>query len=162
FAYARTRHDAHPQPSAVYTLVRTTHASDLSPGQDPEIQHRFTYSDGFGRVVQEKSQAPPAGGDRRWIGSGWTIFNNKGNPARRYEPFFTGTQDFEFARRGGVSSIVFYDPLERVAGVLHPNHTYERRDFDPWRKESWDPNDTVLLNPGTDPTLGSFFQRLLP
>ena len=24
----------------------------------------------------------------RWVGSGWTIFNNKGKPVRQYEPFF--------------------------------------------------------------------------
>ena len=33
----------------------------------------------------------------RWIGSGWTIFNNKGKPVRQYEPFFTASHDFEFA-----------------------------------------------------------------
>jgi hypothetical protein len=25
----------------------------------------------------------------RWVGSGWTVFNNKGKPVRQYEPFFT-------------------------------------------------------------------------
>ena len=32
----------------------------------------------------------------RWVGSGWTIFNNKGKPVRQYEPFFTDTHRFEF------------------------------------------------------------------
>ena len=32
----------------------------------------------------------------RWVGSGWTIFNNKGKPVRQYEPFFSATHRFEF------------------------------------------------------------------
>ena len=32
----------------------------------------------------------------RWVGSGWTIFNNKGKPVRQYEPFFSDTHRFEF------------------------------------------------------------------
>ena len=35
-------------------------------------------------------------------------------------------------------------PLERVVATLHPNHTWEKVVFDPWRQESWDVNDTVL------------------
>ena len=33
--------------------------------------------------------------------------------------------------------------------------------FDPWRQESWDANDTVLIpNPSADSDVGSFFSRL--
>ena len=49
--------------------------------------------------------------DPRWVGSGWTIFNNKGKPVRQYEPFFSPTHAFEFARTVGVSPMLFYDPL---------------------------------------------------
>ena len=58
----------------------------------------FSYSDGFGREIQHKGQAAAGpvtdGGpdvEHRWIGSGWTVFNNKGKPVRKYEPFFTAT-----------------------------------------------------------------------
>src|SRR5262249_18095830 len=161
FAYARTRNATQPKPAAVYTLSRVTHASDLTAGQESEVLHRFTYSDGFGRIIQEKGQAAPEPhGEPRWIGSGWTIFNNKGNPVRHYEPFFSSTHEFEFSRRAGVSSVVFYDALDRAAGTLHPDHTYERTNFDPWRQESWDVNDTLLLNPQEDTVLADFFLRL--
>ncbi|MGH8646446.1 MAG: RHS repeat-associated core domain-containing protein [Gammaproteobacteria bacterium] len=97
----------------------------------------------------------------RWVGSGWTVFNNKGKPVRQYEPFFTDTHRFELDVRIGVSPVLFYDPVERVIATLHPNHTWEKVVFDPWRQETWDVNDTVLVaDPRTDPDAGDFFRRL--
>ena len=97
----------------------------------------------------------------RWVGSGWTVFNNKGKPVRQYEPFFTDTHRFEFDVRIGVSPVLFYDPVERVVATLHPNHTWEKVVFDPWRQETWDVNDTVrVADPKTDPDVGDFFRRL--
>ncbi|HKM53948.1 MAG TPA: SpvB/TcaC N-terminal domain-containing protein, partial [Isosphaeraceae bacterium] len=168
FAYDRTRDSAQPQPAAVYTLVRETHAADLRPGQQTKVQHSFSYSDGFGREIQKKIQAEPGpiakGGpdvNPRWVGGGWTIFNNKGKPVRKYEPFFSASHTFEFANVVGVSSILFYDPVERVVATLHPNQTYEKEVFDPWRQATWDVNDTVLQSdPAQDPDVGDFFRNL--
>jgi YD repeat-containing protein len=156
-AYRRTRETAAPRPSVVYALVRETHDADLAPGQRTKVQHSFAYSDGFGREIQRKVQAEPGplaeNGpviDPRWVGSGWTIFNNKGRPVRQYEPFFADTHHFEFARIVGVSPILFYDPPERVIATLHPNHTHEKVVFDPWRQATFDVNDTVTSDPRTD------------
>ncbi len=96
----------------------------------------------------------------RWVGSGWTIFNNKGKPVRKYEPFFDDTHAFKFGQQVGVSPILFYDPVERVVATLHPNHTWEKVVFDPWRQTSYDVNDTVTFDPKTDPDAGEFFNRL--
>ena len=168
FAYHRTKSDPDPQPAVVYTLARETHDTDLESGQQTKVQHSFSYSDGFGREIQKKIQAEPGplveGGSEvspRWVGSGWTIFNNKGKPIRKYEPFFTDTHCFDFAKIVGVSPILFYDPVERVVATLHPNHTYEKVVFDPWQQETWDVNDTVLMaDPKTDADVGDFFSRL--
>lgn len=165
--YARL-HDP-DRPVFAAALARETHAADPLPPDGLKIRSEFSYSDGFGREIQKKIQAEagPAGDGRtavnpRWVGSGWTIFNNKGRPVKQYEPFFTATHEFEFARRQGVSSTLFYDPLERVVATLHPDHTYEKVVFNPWRQETWDANDTILINdPKTDPHVGGFF-RLLP
>jgi RHS repeat-associated protein len=153
FAYFRTRDQPNPLPPVVYTLARETHGSNLEPGAQTKIQHSFSYSDGFGREIQKKIQAEPGplvqGGSvvsPRWVGSGWTIFNNKGKPVRQYEPFFTDTHRFEFARIVGVSPILFYDPVGRVVATLHPNHTYEKIVFHPWRQAIYDMNDTVSAN----------------
>ncbi len=168
FAYRRTQDDPQPQPAVVYTLARETHDADLAAGEKTKVQHGFSYSDGFGREVQKKVQAEPGplaeGGpdvSPRWVGSGWTVFNNKGSPVRQYEPFFSATHRFEFDVRVGVSPVLFYDPAERVVATLHPNHTWEKVVFDPWRQETWDVNDTVLAaDPRTDPDVGEYFERL--
>ncbi|MEW6667898.1 MAG: SpvB/TcaC N-terminal domain-containing protein [Thermodesulfobacteriota bacterium] len=166
FQYQRTRNDPAPQPAVVYAIARETHAADLEPGQATRIQHSFSFSDGFGREIQKKIQAEPGplieGGPEvapRWVGSGWTIFNNKNKPIRQYEPFFSPTHRFEFARTVGVSPILFYDPVSRVVATLHPNHTYEKVVFDPWRQTSWDVNDTVTLDPRNDENVKGFFVR---
>lgn len=181
FAYSRTKNTANPEPAVVYTLARETHEADLAPGQQTKIQHSFSFSDGFGREIQKKIQSEPgpvpqrdAGGkiivgtdgqpervanevSPRWVGSGWTIFNNKGKPVRQYEPFFTDTHRFEFDVRIGVSPVLFYDPIERVVATLHPNHTYEKVVFEPWQQKAYDVNDTVTFEPQSDEDVKGLF-----
>jgi RHS repeat-associated protein len=157
------------QPICAATLARETHASAPLPPQGLKIQLSFNYSDGFGREIQKKIQAEPgslveAGPvvNLRWVGSGWTIFNNKGKPVRQYEPFFSATHDFEFAAIHGVCSILFYDPAERVVATLHPNHTFEKVLFDPWQQTTYDVNDTCAPrnqqtgDPRNDPDIGGY------
>ena len=184
FAFANSRDAATKLAPTVYTLVRESHASDLAEGQLTKIQHSFSYSDGFGREIQKKIQAEPGpvperdatgaiilGPDgrpqmsqdskTRWVGTGWTIFNNKGKPVRQFEPFFTEKHQFESDVKIGVSSILFYDPPGRVVATLHPNHTWEKVVFDPWYQESWDVNDTVDIDdPTLDEHVGDYFKRL--
>jgi len=169
------------QPAVTATIARETHVSDLAAGQESLLQVSFSYSDGFGREIQKKFQAEPGRLDPldsssaqlnpRWVGSGWTVFNNKGKPVRQYEPFFSATQGFEFGVIQGVSPVLFYDPAERVIATLHPNHTYEKVRFDPWRQTTYDVNDTVAtfdlatrvasdLSPAADADVGGFFKRL--
>jgi RHS repeat-associated protein len=178
-AYWREPDPNRKPPAVAATLARETHVSDLQ-GQQSKIQVSLSYSDGFGREIQKKIQAEPGpvpqrdangkiivGTDGqpqmtanevspRWVGSGWTVFNNKGKPVRQYEPFFTDTHRFEFEPKIGVSPVLFYDPVERVVATLHPNHTWEKVVFDPWRQETWDVNDTLLLDPQLDPLLKGF------
>ena len=175
--FRRTR-QAHPndpttwQPACGATLARETHASAPLPPQGLKIQLSFSYSDGFGREIQKKIQAEPGPLDvnephapivnPRWVGSGWTIFNNKGKPVRQYEPFFSATHGFEFNAIHGVSPVLFYDPAERVIATLHPNHTYEKALFDPWRQITYDVNDTCASrgaqtgDPRTDPDIRGY------
>ena len=156
------------QPVRVAVLARETHVSDLAPGQESRIERRFSYSDGFGREVQRKAQAAAgpvtAGGPEvvhRWIGSGWTVFNNKGNPVRQYEPFFTAVHGFEFARAVGVSPVLFYDPVGRVVATLAPDDGYAKTAFDPWYQDAWDAADTVLLDPRSDPDVAGYARGYL-
>lgn len=166
--YADSKNDVNPKPVAIATLMRETHDADLAPGHQTRIQHTIAYSDGFGREVQKKIIAEPgptgAGGSAttpRWVGTGWTIFDNKGHTVRQYEPFFSTTSAFEFASATGVSPILCYDPLGRLVARMYPNHSYDKTVFSPWRQMTWDVNDTVAVtDPRDDPDVGPFFRRL--
>src|ERR1035437_5279627 len=158
-------------PPFAATIARETHVSDLTTGQQTKVQITFSYSDGFGREIQKKIQADPGPVvdkgpifNPRWVGSGWTIFNNKGKPVRQYEPFFSQLakgHQFEFGVQVGGSPLPCYHPAGRAVATIHPNHTYEKVVFDPWQQISWDVNDTVLqTDPTTDPDVGDFFQLL--
>lgn len=172
------------EPPCVATIARETHVSDLAKHQTSRLQIALAYSDGFGREIQRKIQAEPgpvptrdargrilldADGrpamtatttSPRWVGSSWTIHDNKGAPVRQYEPFFSDTHRFEFGVAVGVSAVVFRDPVGRVIATLHPNHTYEKVVFDPWRQTTWDVNDTCAPrgdqtgDPRSDPDIG--------
>ncbi len=184
-AYFREPDSASKPPAFAATLARETHVGEPLPPGGLRIQTSFSYSDGFGREVQKKVQAEPgpvpvrdAGGtivvdadnqpqmtpndvSPRWVGSGWTVFNNKGKPVRQYEPYFTDTHRFEFDVRIGKSPVLFYDPVSRVVATLHPNHTWEKVVFGPWQQVTWDVSDTVLVaDPDADPDVGDFFERL--
>jgi RHS repeat-associated protein len=161
--FRRTR-DAYPldptkwEPVFAATLARETHAAAPLPPQGLRIQIRFSYSDGFGREIQHKAQAEPGTSPGvRWVGSGWTIFNNKGKPIQKFQPFFDDTHKFRFGRKAGVSKTLFYDAPERIVATLHPNHSYEKTVFDPWRQANYDVNDTIKLDPGTDDDVKGFF-----
>jgi hypothetical protein len=152
----------HGRPAVVRTLARERHRA-----ADTRWQESYAYSDGFGREIQRKTVAEPGpltvGGQnvaQRWVGSAWVVCNNKGKPFRQYEPFFTATSAFEINQQG-VARTLGYDPVGRVVATLRPDHTWEKVTLDPWRQESWDANDTVLVaDPAADRDVGDVFARM--
>ena len=154
-AFERTQSQADPQAAVIHTLARETHDADLASGERTRIQLTFSYTDGFSREIQKKTQAEPGpvpkrdgrgkivvGPDGqpemtasdvspRWVGSGWTVFNNKRKPVRQFEPFFTDTHRFELDMKIGVSPVLFYDPAERVVATLHQT---TREILQSWRR----------------------------
>jgi RHS repeat-associated protein len=153
-------------PAFSATLAREHHVAD--PDDTGAIQLTIQYADGAGDALQQKVRVAPGpivdGGptvDPRWVGSSWTILDNKGQAVRIYEPFFSATHEFEFARKEGVSSVVLYDALGRSVGNLQPGHAYEKIVYGPWRHEAWNAGDTVLRSdPRTDPDVGDWLARL--
>jgi RHS repeat-associated protein len=168
------------QPASVYTVTRQRHGAD--PGA---LEVAVSYSDGFAREVQTRRRAAPgpvprrdaaghfltdANGapvltagdvDPRWTVSGWKVYDNKGNPVRQYEPFFSDTHQYEAPVELGVSSVLCYDPAQRVVAVIHPDHTWEKTLYAPWYQQNWDCSDTVAIpNPGADPDVGEYIGRL--
>jgi RHS repeat-associated protein len=164
-------YDLEQIPVCAAAIARKQHVSDLAgqPLTLNDVQVSFVYSDGFGREAQSKVQAEPGPTDPnvpnspmlnpRWVGTGAKVYNNKGKPVRQYEPFFTATYEFGI-EQWGVSSTLFYDPVERVVATLHPNQTWEKVVFDPWQQQTFDVNDTVTFDPKTDADVSGFLTRL--
>jgi RHS repeat-associated protein len=148
-AYDLLRWQTAQKPTFVHAFAREQHGPS-----NPRFQESYAYSDGFGRVAMQKVQAEPGevpGStgtvNPRWVGTGRTVFNNKGNPVKQYEPFFSATSDFEDEDAivaTGVTPIVHYDPLDRVIRTELPDGSESRVEFDPWRQVSFDPNDAVV------------------
>ena len=188
-ATTRIVYDLDHVPACTAAILRETHVSDLEPGAASRMQVSFSYSDGFGREIQKKAQAEPGpvprrgadgrivvgadghpetvdGGDApRWVGSGWTVNDNKGRPVRRFEPFFSDTHALDADLRIGVSPWLFYDPIGRLVATLRPDHAFEKVVFDPWQQATYDVNDTVVGADGStdardDPDVGGFLARL--
>ena len=149
-------------------------------------QETYSYSDGSGHEVMRKVPAGPglaptrdsqgalvhdtngklvfSESTRRWVGTGRTVFDNKGNPVKQYEPFFSGTYEYEDETElveYGVTPILRYDALDRLVRTDLPNGTFSKVVFDPWTQTTFDPNDTVEeslwyqarkgLDPAADP-----------
>ncbi len=164
----RVEYDLHAwttagQPVFVHMLSREQHGAG-----NPRWQESYHYTDGSGRAVMTKIQAEPGpvpvlDGDghvvrnpdgsaqtrnvsSRWVGSGRTVFDNKGNPVKQYEPFFSDTFAYEAETEiveWGVTDIVRYDPLGRRIRTDQPDGTHTQVVFDAWTQETWDENDTV-------------------
>ncbi len=130
-------------PARASTTLRTVHGGS-------DFLYRHAYSDGAGNLVQEKVSAEPGdvdgvATDPRWVGTGRTVFNNKGLPARQYEPYFSATEECEFddeASAAGVSSTVYYDPVGRARKVALPSGCLRKVTFTPWEQAFHDENDT--------------------
>jgi len=154
--------DYKPRPNYVKTRVRETHYY-ADPQHQTKWQELYTYSDGSGHEVLKKAQAEPGEAlyiqddghlatidtspALRWVGNGKVILNNKGNPVKQYEPYFSVTPSFDDEKAMteiGVTSIIHYDPPGRAFRTDHPNKTFAKVVFTPWQQISYDTNDTVI------------------
>ena len=143
------------KPNFVHAYAREQHGAS-----NPRWQESYVYINGHGGVAMSKAQAHPGkalqvnpdgtvsevDANSRWIGNGRTILNNKGNPVKQYEPFFSTTFEYEdekALREIGSTAIVLYDAIGRKVRTLFPNGTFARNEFDAWMQRIFDVNDTV-------------------
>lgn len=129
-------------------------------GNNGRILTSIAYSDGFGRDLQSKVKADAgtaffvnADGSietevssDRWLTSGHTVYNNKGNPVKQYEPYYLNTYEYvnnEILNQFGVSATLYYDPLQRVICTETAKGFLTKVEFNPWSQKNYDENDTV-------------------
>jgi RHS repeat-associated protein len=155
-------------PPVAATMVRAEHFA-VNPAAPVHVS--FEYSNGLGRVEMTKVQAEPGLAQRvrvlpnhditietvdtaalvpprlRWLGTGRRVVNNKGNPVKQYEPFFSATHLFENQAElveSGVTTLHAYDAVGRVTRIEYPDATFSRVEYAGWRVTDHDRNDTVL------------------
>lgn len=136
-------------PACACTILREQHVRELAAGAASPLQVALEYSDGLGTAIVRKIQAEPevAGQPLRWVATGKVIFNNKGNPVKQYEPYFSAAaigHRFEEPEAAGVATVVYYDAIGRIVRREMPDGSFERDEFSPWHVRSFDRNDTVL------------------
>ncbi|MBN8586487.1 MAG: OmpA family protein [Ignavibacteria bacterium] len=155
------------KPAVVASILREEH---YSVNQNSPLQISFEYSNGLGKVAMKKVQAEPGIAKKvivnsdntysvteintsnsapkllRWLGTGKTILNNKGNPVKQYEPYFSVTcqyEDFKELVESGVTPVLYYDALGRLIKTDMPDATFTKVEFDSWKQVIYDQNDTV-------------------
>jgi RHS repeat-associated protein len=173
FVYDFDAYKNHKKPAVVASIVRETHHRKNKTTLNPEskLQLSFEYSNGLSKVIMKKVQAEPGeakeailNNDKsvnivlhdtdklnpkqlRWIGNGRSILNNKGNPVKQYEPFFSVSPKFEDEKElveKGVTPIMYYDAMSRLIKTEMPDGTFSKVEFDSWQQTVFDANDNVI------------------
>jgi RHS repeat-associated protein len=142
------------EPNYIHSKVREEHYSITNANSQAAVwQESYEYSDGGGAVILAKVQTKEGtiGTDttvvKRWIGNGRTVIDNKGNPIKQYEPYFSNTHEYESEAvfvGVGVSPILYYDAAGRNVRTVLPNDTFVKVEFDAWKTAEYDANDTIL------------------
>ncbi|WP_437962143.1 SpvB/TcaC N-terminal domain-containing protein [Sorangium sp. So ce119] len=155
------------EPVFSHELRRERHGA-----ANTRFRETYVYSDGSGREAMKKESAEPgpapvldadghlvreadgsarvAPAHPRWVGTGRTVYDNKGNVVKKYEPYFSSTfayEDEDEIVEWGVTPILRYDPLGRLVRTDHPNGTHTRLVVTAWRRERWDENDCIAGTP---------------
>ncbi|HTR28754.1 MAG TPA: SpvB/TcaC N-terminal domain-containing protein, partial [Puia sp.] len=150
-----------PQPNYTTTVTRETHYN-ADPQHQTKAQESYTYFDGANQELLTKKQATPGEAlqlnpdgttsvintfpNLRWVGNGRKILNNKGNPVKQYEPYFSVSPGFDDEKEMvelGVTSILHCDPLGRVIRTDAPDQTFSKVEITGWEQKTFDQNDTV-------------------
>jgi RHS repeat-associated protein len=150
------------KPVWVRTQSRETHGDSQTRWLE-----RISYFDGLGNTLLDKVSAESglaperdqngelvfdngelviSHADPRWVGTGRAFLDNKGNPVKQYEPYFSSTDAYEAeaeVREQGVTPLLHYDPLGRLVRTDFPDDTFSKVEHTPWKEVAWDRNDTA-------------------
>jgi len=145
----------HRKSNFVHVFAREKHGVN-----NPRWQEKYVYSNGGRGVAMVKAKVhagkalkvnhdgtvAEVDADPRWVGNGRRILNNKGNPVKQYEPYFSTTHEYEDEKtllEIGVTPIFYYDPIGRNIRTLFPNDTFTKVEHNPWMQKVFDANDNV-------------------
>ena len=148
------------QQSTIFELLQAALAA--------RILQSISYYDGEGELLQRKLKAEN-GSDcylynadtgtvtendtglsvsNRWLTSGQTVYNNKGEVVRQYEPYYIDTTQYvedDALSSVGASPINYYDPLGRATHAITEKGFLLWTRWSAWEVQAWDANDAFLL-----------------
>jgi RHS repeat-associated protein len=144
FAWADRR-----QPPSALGIRRSDYVHAEPATVETALQTGITYSDGLGRIVENRLRTEPStGAEQRWIVSGQVTYNNKALVTERYLPYFSPGPDY--TREPGLlaalpgPTVLHYDPLGRLIRTDTPKGFFSATVYSPWAVTSYDEDDTVL------------------
>ncbi|EEJ2305795.1 hypothetical protein YI53_003915 [Salmonella enterica subsp. enterica] len=149
----------------VYSVQLT--ADNYPDKAEQQTQIALSYSDGFGRSLQQCGRVAPGPAwhreddgevdttgvtaDPRWVVSGRMEYDNKGQPVRQYRPYFL--DDWQYVvdsslRTQGYSDTLYYDAAGRHIRTVTAAGHLQRITYYPWFTVAEDENDTEGLSDG--------------
>lgn len=157
-------------PDRTVMQAREQHYYADTANATPVWHTVHTYSDGSGHEVLTKSQTAPGlapernaqgklvfengalkykntGDQLRWAANGRTIYNNKGNAVKQYEPYFDSTPEYNTEQELvslGFTPVLYYDAAGRLVRTELADGTLTYSEFDAWTTKAYDQNDAVL------------------
>jgi RHS repeat-associated protein len=181
FVYDLAAFQTSGSPVVAASILREEHFKD---NPNSAVMLSFEYSDGFNRLVLKKGQAEPGlakqvtpgPGDTvtiievdttpelRWVGTGRTIVNNKGNAVKKYEPYFSVTHRFESNKElveSGVTALFYHDALTRLYKTVLPDGAFSTTSFNAWQQRLYDQGDTVTQSSWYTDRAGSLIDGVL-
>lgn len=130
------------------------------------LQVHVGYTDGFSRSLQEKVLVEPGEAyiysdnkinkipkdtQERWLSTGRTYYNNKGQVIQVFEPYYINTSRYVshdvLVSPVGYSHTNFYDPLGRAYKVITSKGFLTKCNWGPWEEVSWDENNAIVESP---------------
>lgn len=114
-----------------------------------KIQMVVAYSDGFGDVIEAKTNADTAD---RWLVSGYKVYNNKGKVVEAYLPYYTQGMAYESQAQIVSTNLpppttMRYDALSRLLRMDTPKGFYTKAEWSAWYVQQFDENDTYQDSP---------------
>ncbi|KAF3937441.1 hypothetical protein ABW19_dt0208927 [Dactylella cylindrospora] len=144
------------KPTWQATIQRDAHFRDGTP----QIMVSIEYYDAQGKPLQEVVLREKADTTTSWIVSGWEVRDNKGTAVRKFQPSISGSHEFiPQVNNTSPCTTFILDPLERLVGILHSDHTWEKVEQDSWSKVLYDAGDTINSEPWSDPIVSALFRK---
>ncbi|HDT4319726.1 TPA: virulence protein [Klebsiella aerogenes] len=153
-------------PLPPHTMTVSTDRFDADPAQ--QLRQSLTFSDGFGRVLQQSVRHVPgeawkrgadgslvtdaAGSpvveqtDFRWAVSGRVEYDNKGLIVRTYQPYYLNDWRYvsdDSARDDAWADTHRYDPTDRLVQIITALGYLRQNQYFPWFSVAEDENDTL-------------------